>query len=274
VKDAVALFVRTMLARAYPRVMGLVREPGWILQETVLPILSVAAYAFVYRSLNANEFVGFVILGGALTAFWLNVLWAMGAQLYWERDSGNLEPFIISPAPMMAILAGMALGGMVMTLCRVLVIIASGVLLFGVPLAPTSWTALLGVFTLTLLALYGLGMVFASAFLLWGREAWHVVNLFQEPVYLVSGVNYPVRTLGVTVAVLASAIPLTLGVDALRQVLFPGTSEAIKLPLLDLATEVALLAVLAVVYIALAAWLLRVLERIARREGRLTVRGQ
>ena len=273
-RGAVVLFVRAMLARAYPRVMGLVREPGWVLQETVLPILSVAAYAFVYRSLNANEYVGFVILGGALTAFWLNVLWAMGAQLYWERDSGNLEPFIISPAPMMAILAGMALGGMVMTLCRVLVIIASGVLLFGVPLAPTSWTALLGVFTLTLLALYGLGMVFASAFLLWGREAWHVVNLFQEPVYLVSGVNYPVRTLGVTVAVLASAIPLTLGVDALRQVLFPGTSEAIKLPLLDLATEVALLAVLAVVYIALAAWLLRVLERIARREGRLTVRGQ
>ena len=27
----------------------------------------------------------------AMTTFWMNVLWGMGAQLYWERDSGNLE---------------------------------------------------------------------------------------------------------------------------------------------------------------------------------------
>ena len=273
-KAEVLLFVRAMLARAYPRVIGLWREPSWMLQETVLPMMSVAAFALVYRAMGAEDYVAFAILGGAMTAFWLNVLWAMGAQFYWERNSGNLELFVLAPCSMMAILAGMALGGMVMTLVRALVIVAAGMLVFGVRFEPVSWWALAGLFLLTLLALYGLGMVFASAFLLWGREAWHVVNLFQEPVYLVSGVNYPVRTLGVTVAVLASAIPLTLGVDALRQVLFPGTSEAIKLPLLDLATEVALLAVLAVVYIALAAWLLRVLERIARREGRLTVRGQ
>jgi ABC-2 type transport system permease protein len=270
VKLETPLFVRAMLARAYPRIMGLVREPTWILQETVLPIMSVSAYAFVYRAFGADQFVSFVILGGAMTAFWLNVLWAMGAQLYWERDSGNLELFIIAPASMMALLAGMALGGMAMTLVRALMIVGAGVFLFGIVIQPTSWLALLGVFLLTMLALYGLGMVFASAFLLWGREAWHVVNLLQEPVYLLSGLNYPVRTLGSVLSVLAGALPLTLGVDALRQVLFTEYADG----LLPVWLEIVLLAVQSVLFLALAWWSLRHLERRAREEGRLTIRGQ
>jgi ABC-2 type transport system permease protein len=242
-----------------------------MLQETLLPAMSVAAFVFVYKAMAAPpDYVGFVILGGAMTAFWLNVLWAMGAQFYWERDSGNLELFVIAPAPLMAVLGGMALGGMVMTLVRALVIVVAGILLFGVSFEPVSWWALGGVFLLTLLALYGLGMVFASAFLMWGREAWHLVNLFQEPVYLLSGLNYPVRTLGVAAAVAATALPLTTGIDALRQILFPREANA----LMPLGWEVVLLAVLAVLFLFLAWWCLKVLERRARQEGRLTVKGQ
>ena len=42
------------------------------------------------------DFVGFVILGGAMSAFWLNVLWAMANQLYSEKQTGNL-PLTSSP---------------------------------------------------------------------------------------------------------------------------------------------------------------------------------
>jgi ABC-2 type transport system permease protein len=269
-RAALALFVRAMLARAYPRVIGLWREPTWMLQETLLPLLSVAAFAYVYRAAGANDYVAFAVLGGALTAFWLNVLWAMGAQFYWERDSGNLELFIISPASLPAVLAGMALGGILMTLGRAAVIVGSGMLIFGVEFRPTSWWLLGLVFALTLLALYGLGMVFASAFLMWGREAWHFVNLLQEPVYLLSGLHYPVRTLGLGLAAAAALLPLTVGVDALRQVLFGAAARG----LLPLGWEVALLGAQALLFLALARWCLKVLERKARREGRLTVRGQ
>jgi ABC-2 type transport system permease protein len=269
VKGDVRLFLRAMVARAYPRVIGLWREPTWALQETLLPLMSVAAFAFVYRAMGAEDYVAFAILGGAMTAFWLNVLWAMGAQFYWERDAGNLELYILAPAPLMAILAGMAVGGMVMTMMRAVVIVAAGVLLFGVSFHPSNWWALAGVFLLTLMALYGLGMVFASTFLLWGREAWHIVNVLQEPVYLLSGLNFPVKTLPLAVAFAASLVPLTTGVDALRQILYPASA----LGLLPVEWEVALLTVLAVVFIALARWCLRYLERLARQEGRLSVKG-
>jgi ABC-2 type transport system permease protein len=266
----VELFIRAALARAYPRVIFLTRQRGWIFQETLLPLLSVSAFAFTYRAMHApDEFVGYVILGGAMTAYWLNVLWSMGAQLYWERDSGNLELFIMAPASMMAILAGMALGGMALTTLRAVVILLAGLFLFRVPFDVTDWPALIGVFLLTLLALYGLGMAFASLFLLWGREAWHVVNLLQEPVYLLSGLNFPVRTLGTAVAAVAALLPLTIGVDALRQLLFRNAEG-----LLGVGWETLILAVLSVVFLAVARWLLAYLERRAKEEGRLTVRWQ
>jgi ABC-2 type transport system permease protein len=267
--SSLRLFVDAALARTYPRVAWLFRSRTWMIQETVLPVLSVAAFAYAYRAMHAPpQYTGFVVLGAAMTTFWLNVLWGMGAQLYWERDSGNLELYVMSPAPMMGVLTGMALGGMTTTFVRATAITVTGVLLFDVPVRPTSWPLLLAVFLLTLVALYGLGMMFASLFLLWGREAWHVVNLLQEPVYLLSGTNFPVSIFPRAVAVVASVVPLTAGMDAMRQVLFraPG--------LFDVWAEVLVLAVLAVVFLFAAHRCLRYIERRAKREGRLTVRWQ
>ncbi len=263
------LFLAAALARTYPRVAWLFRSRSWMIQETLLPVLAVAAFAYAYRAMNApREFTGFVILGAAMTTFWMNVLWGMGAQLYWERDSGNLELYVMSPAPMMGVLTGMALGGMTTTLVRALAITITGVLIFDVPLEPTSWFTLAGVFALTLAALYGLGMMFASIFLLWGREAWHLVNLLQEPIYLLSGTNFPVSIFPRALAVVASAIPLTAGMDAMRQVLFhkPG--------LFEVWIEVLVLAGLAVVFLFAAQRCLRYMERRAKEDGKLTVRWQ
>lgn len=264
-------FVRAMLARAYPRVIGLWRAPSWLLQETILPVLSVSAFVFVYRAMQAPaEYTGFVILGGAMTAFWLNILWSMGAQLYWDRDLGNLELYIMAPVSLTAILAGMALGGLVSTTVRAVIILAAGILLFDVAFVPSSWVVLALVFVLTLFALYGLGMAFASAFLLWGREAWHIVNLLQEPIYVLSGLNFPVKVLGTLAASLAAVIPLTTGMDALRQVLFPAEAHGF----LPVWLEIAILAALALLFLGAACWLLNDLERRARYKGSLSVRWQ
>jgi ABC-2 type transport system permease protein len=267
-RNTLRLFSQAALARAYPRAAWMFRNRTWLFQETLLPVLSVSAFAFSYQSMGAPpEYVGFVILGAAMTTFWLNVLWAMGAHLYWERDSGNLGLYIMSPAPMMSILAGMALGGMTTTTVRAATIVAAGVFLFKVPFAPTSWWLLIAVFVLTLAALYGLGMMFASLFLLWGREAWHTVNLLQEPVYLLTGMNFPLKNVfPLAVAGAALLIPLATGMDAMRQVLFRADG------VLSVGAEIALLAGLAVVFLASAKRCLDYLERKSRVEGRLTVR--
>jgi len=261
------LFLKTVVARAYPRVVGQQRERSWIFFDVFLSILAVSAYVFVYRAIGApEEYVGFVVVGGAMTAFWLNVLWSMSSQLYWEKESGNLALYIMAPNSMMAILLGMALGGIVATALRAAAILLVGSLIFHVQYAVGSLPALVAVFLLTLAALYGLGMMSASLFLLWGREAWHLANLAQEPIYLLSGFYFPVKNLGFWVAVGASIIPLTLGLDAMRQLLFPSGAA---LGFLTVPVEVAVLAVLCVLFLVAARWLLGYMERIAIREGRL-----
>lgn len=270
---SITLFLQAMFARSYARIIWMFRNRTWIFQETILPILSVSAFAYAYRAMGAPErFVGYVVLGAAMTAFWFNVLWSMGAHLYWERDSGNLELYIMSPAPMMSILMGMAVGGLATTLVRAVAILTAGVLLFDVPFAPTSWWLLALVFGLTMVALYGLGMMFASLFLMWGREAWHTVNLLQEPVYLISGMNFPLKVLGDLIGnalpAIALLLPLAAGIDAMRQVLF-GTPG-----FLGVWYEVGILAVLGAVFVLLAVRCLNVLERKAKADGKLTVKWQ
>ena len=265
--------LRSIRGRAYPRVIGLAREPSWVLFEILLPFLGTSAFVFVYRALDApQQYVGFVVLGGALTAFWLNVIWMMANQLYWEKSQGNLELYFAAPMHFMSILFGMAVGGMVMSSTRAATVLLIAGTVYGVVFSVDQWALLLGVFLLTLGALYGLGMVLASLFLVWGREAWHMGQLFTEPVYFVSGLNFPVARLGFLGALSVALIPLATGLDAMRQLAF--TDAAFPLGTPAPLVEVAILAAMTVVSILGARWMLAAMERRARRDGRLSVRWQ
>ena len=264
--------LRAIFGRAYPRIIGLTREPSWVFFEILLPFLAVSAFVFVYRALGAaEEFVGFVVLGGAMTAFWLNVVWMMAAQFYWEKDQGNLELYFTAPMHLMSILAGRAIGGLVMTSSRALAVIAIGSWIYGVSYQIEQPLLLIAVFLLTMVPLYGLGMLFASLFLLWGREAFHLAQLLQEPIYFLGGVNFPIRHLGVLSGLVVATLPLAGGLDAMRQLVFPGQASQGVLPV---GTEMAILVVMGVVFLIGARLALGWLETLARREGRLTLRWQ
>jgi ABC-2 type transport system permease protein len=170
----------------------------------------------------------------------------------------------------MAILSGMAIGGVVMTSLRSVIAIGVGFGILGVRVEPFNIFHLLGVFAVTMVALYALGMTFASLFLLWGREAWHICNALQEPVYFLSGMYFPLRTLGALGLVAAGLIPLALGIDAMRQVLLGPNAHG----LMRLDHEVWALVAAAVTFLALAHVSLAYLEKLSKREGRLTQRWQ
>jgi len=120
---------------------------------------------------------------------------------------------------------------------------------------------------LAMTALYGMGMMLASLFLLLGREAWHLSNLAQEPIFLFSGFYFPIKSLNFWIAMGASLIPLTLGLDAMRQLVFPSGAT---LGFLSVQVEIVVLVVLCAVFLVAARLLLAYMERLAIREGRLT----
>ncbi len=298
----IRLNLRAIKGRAYPRVIGANREPSWLFFETFLPLLSIAAYVFIYQAFGdqavaaitadpslpyqqqqqmivearamMNSLIGFVVIGGTMTAFWLNVLWSMASQLYWEKEIGNLSLYMMAPMSRMALLGGMAIGGMFMTSTRAVMTLVFGVFVFGVVLSVANPFLLLAVFFVTLIALYGMGMMFASLYLLYGREAWNLSALMEEPIFLLSGFYFPVGALGKTVALAASVIPATLGLDALRQLMFPATGLGVRFYIFSPEIELAVLIVSAIIFLFLARGALAYLETLAKKEGRLTSRHQ
>ncbi len=272
-RQVIATDLRAVWGRAFPRVTGMFREKSWVFFEILLPFLATSAFVFVYRALEApQEYIGFVVLGGAMTAFWLNVIWMMAQQLWWEKRQGNLELYFAAPMNIMSVLFGMAIGGFVMSTTRAAAVLVIATLLFGVTFEIEQWGLLLAVFFLTLAALYGLGMVLASLFLMWGREAWHLTQLLIEPVYFVSGLNFPVGRLGIVGSLAISLLPLAVGLDAMRQLAFADAAYPLGTPSPEV--EALILVAMTVVFLLAARVTLKVLERLARKEGRLSVRWQ
>ncbi|HYJ33481.1 MAG TPA: ABC transporter permease [Candidatus Binatia bacterium] len=269
--ESLRVNVAAILARARVRVVASWRETSWVVGETVFPFLTMSAFVLVYRGLHAPKvYEAFVVLGAAMTAYWNNVLWSMASQFFWEKEQGQLQLYLITPVSRMSILLGMALGGMAMTTTRAIVILLGGMLLFGIELPAGRLLPAFGLFLLTLAAVYALGMILSSVFLLWGRSAWHTVTLFQEPVYLLSGFYFPVRFLGAAVGALAALLPITLGLDGIRQI-FYGEAAHGFVPVPWIAPiEVALFAL----FLFLAHRALLLMETLGKREGRLTLRGQ
>jgi ABC-2 type transport system permease protein len=269
------LFLRGASARAFPRIWGASREPSWIFFEIVIPFINTAAFVFLYRALNAPEaYVGFVVLGGVMATYWINVLWMMASQLYWDKQGGFLELYILAPVSMMAILLGMGVGGLYMSTLRAGSIAILGTLIFGVSFDASQWGFALLVFLVTMFALYGLGMLMSSAFLMWGREAWQVAMALQEPVFFMSGMNFPLSKLFNSVpgilSVVSAIVPISFGLDAMRQLLFPGQIEGF----LPADVEMYILAGLGVIFVGGAYFLLKRVEWLAKVEGRLSLRWQ
>ncbi|HEY5579121.1 MAG TPA: ABC transporter permease [Acidimicrobiia bacterium] len=264
-------FARTVLARAYPRVVGANREPSWVFFEIALPLLGTVALVLVYRSLGApQEFEGYVIIGGAMTAFWLNTIWNMATQLRWEKEGGNLEIYLASPTHLMYILTGMAVGGSFSTSLRAVAVVALGTFAFSVPFQWSNLPQAFVVLLVTITSLYGVGMTLSSLFLKFGRDAEQGISTLAEPIYLFTGAYFPVRALGVGLAVAGSLIPMTLGMDALRQLLLAGDT----MELIPWQVEVVILAFYTVLIFFVARWALARMERSAKRDGRLTLRWQ
>ncbi len=316
----IGLNLRAVVGRSYPRIVGANREPSWIFFEALLPLLGIAAYVFIYQAFgtraiaailgssstapwgmcgqapcadaaqqaaylamakaNTNALIASVVLGGTMVAFWLNVLWSMASQLYWEKEIGNLQLYMMAPMNRMALLGGMAVGGMVMTSMRAVSTLIAGIFVFGVLFQVADPLLLLAVFFAALVALYGLGMMFASLYLLWGREAWNLSALMEEPIFFSSGFYFPVGGLfrvpgwGPIVAIVGSFVPATFGLDALRQLTLSTTAFGGKLWIFDVKTELYILVFMAVLFLILARYSLAYLETLAKREGKLTSRHQ
>ena len=270
--DNFILNLRGIWARAYVRIIAINREYSWLFFEVLFPLFPICAFAYMYKAMNApSETLGFVLLGGTMISLWINVLWSMAAQFFWERETGNLVFYIMSPMNMICVLLGMALGSIISSILRIIIIFIIGKYLFSVTMNVNSYFWFSATFFLTMISVFCLGMALSSVFLMYGRNAWKIMNVFMEPVFFLSGFYFPVKALGYFLASAASFIPITLGLDAMRQLAFKIGPQSGLFPV---SIELTLLVILSIIYFKTAQKFLDKFEYTARTEGRLTLRWQ
>ena len=123
----------------------------------------------------------------------------------------------------------------------------------------------------TLVALYAMGMLFASLFMLYGREAWNTASLLQEPVYFLSGAYFPGffgPIVPFAIQAAGSLIPMTIGLDAIRRLAIGGGDIG------SVWLHIIALVVCTLILFPIAQRALSYMESLGKKEGRLTLRWQ
>jgi ABC-2 type transport system permease protein len=150
------------------------------------------------------------------------------------RDTGTLEPLLVTQVSLPVVLIGSAMYPFALTTLRVGVYLGWGSALFGFPLRSANWLSVVVVLIATLLSFSGLG-IFSSAYLLLFKRGNPSKWFFLGVSSIVGGMLFPVSVLPPWLQVVAHLNPVTYALDAMRAALLDGARvSAIAQPLLIL----------------------------------------
>jgi len=144
-----------------------------------------------------------------------------------DRKEGFLLSVLVAPVPRSAIVLGKVLGGTTLSTIQGLIFLAFAPLV-GVHVSPGDFLLVVLTVFLVSFALTALG--FAIAWPMDSTQAFHaVINLFLIPLWLLSGALFPLAGASGWIRLLMRVNPLTYGVEALRSLLYPASSDAFPL---------------------------------------------
>jgi ABC-2 type transport system permease protein len=137
-----------------------------------------------------------------------------------DRKQGFLLSVLVAPVSRSAIVLGKVLGGTTLATIQGLIFLAFAPLV-GVHL--NLGTFLLVVLTVSLVSFALTALGFVIAWPMDSTQAFHaIINLFLIPLWLLSGALFPLSGASVWLRVMMRINPLTYGVEALRNLLYPS----------------------------------------------------
>lgn len=139
------------------------------------------------------------------------------------RDTGTLEPLLVTQVSLPVILVGSAIYPFAITTLRIAVYLGWGAIFFQFPLGSANWVSVLVVLLATLLAFSGLGIL-SSAFLLLFKRGNPSKWFFLGVSSVVGGMLFPVSILPAWLQIVARVNPVTYALEAMRAALLGGDS--------------------------------------------------
>lgn len=190
---------------------------GWLLRM----VMQVVFYSLLGRLIGSEEQVHFLVVGNAVMLCATTVVFVVQSTT-WERFTGTIPLLIAAPASPLVVLFGRSVQWIpdaVATSVTGLLIVGP---LFGLPLPWPRTLLVVPLLLLVTLSTYMLGTVFGSLVLRFIQARNLVSNVVAATMMAVCGVNVPVDTFPSWVGRLASVLPMTHGLQAIRGLLADG----------------------------------------------------
>jgi ABC-2 type transport system permease protein len=186
------------------------------------------------------------------------VVIASSGALEQQRWQGTLELVVAAPVPLTAVIASLTVGGGLVGIYSIGATFAWGAIFFGVPVHIEHPLAFALSVPLSALAIGMLGLIMASTFVLY-RASFHLGIATQYPVWIVSGLLFPVSILPAFVRPIGWLLAPFWGFNAIKEAAVGGTPWP----------DVAMSAALSLVYLAIGLTFLVAFEYVARARGTL-----
>lgn len=200
--------------RQKARVVGVIASP--LLFWFVLG--SGFAHSFHGGSAGSDQYLGYFFPGAVVMIVLFTAIFSM-MSLIQDRNEGFLLSVLAAPVSRSAIVLGKVLGGATLAAIQGIVFLIFTPLI-GVHPSPAAIAISIAAIVMISFELTALG--FAIAWPMDSPQAFHaIVNLILLPLWMLSGALFPASGASGWLRILMRLNPLTYGVDALRDALFP-----------------------------------------------------
>ena len=182
------------------------------IQPIIFTLLSVGTYLYGGKP----DFGLYAVIGAGMIGIWNNNLWTSGRIVEGERRGGTLPLIVASPTPLPLVLVGKSFSNAVASIIALGITFATGYVAFRLPIGISDPLGFAFSLLLTLIAMTCLGLVLGSIFVI-TRNAGEFVELTNYPIFLLSGLTFPLTVLPLWTRPLSSALAPTWGNLALNQ---------------------------------------------------------
>jgi ABC-2 type transport system permease protein len=250
------------LARAWwLETRQLVRSRLYLFVSLLFPLILACIAFYMFRGSSRPNTALEIALSAGLMGMWSATLLGSGNAITRLRSMAVLEPLVGSPCSTFAFTLPFAIATASLGVYSLAATLGWSALLFGMPLQIEDPLMFAAAVPATVGALGLLGLVLASAFILY-PTAQSLANLFEYPVWILSGMLVPVAALPGPLQRVSYGLAPTWGVKA---VLGAATGQG------SAAGAVGVCLLLAGAYAVIAVLLLKRFEWLARSSGTLAL---
>ena len=249
-------------ARSY-RISLLMQVGGLLITAVPLYFVTTALQPTMAQTIagEAKEFFGFVIVGSVGLMLATTSITTLQSAIAGGISTGYFESLLMTRAPVASILTGLSAYGMVLTLVRATVLVTAGALL-GANLVWSQAIPALFIAALLVMAHWGIGLI-GAALVIAFRTAGPLTQIVMILSTFFGGVYYPVSAIPGWLGAISQVMPIAYGLKALRRVLLQGEG------LTAVAPEVAILAAMGIITLALGAVAVSAALRYGKKSGTL-----